>query len=84
MFIDTHTHIYLKDFIEDRNEIIQECSIAKVDKLLLPNIDSSTIEEVVKLSKDYQKIFVFQWLVYILVMSINTSKRISYFKTLYR
>ena len=56
MFIDTHTHIYLKDFIEDRNEIIQECSIAKVDKLLLPNIDSSTIEEVVKLSKDYKNI----------------------------
>ena len=23
MFIDTHTHIYLKDFMEDRNEIIQ-------------------------------------------------------------
>ena len=56
MFIDTHTHIYLKDFMEDRNEIIQECSIAKVDKLLLPNIDSSTIEEVVKLSKDYKNI----------------------------
>ena len=56
MFIDTHTHIYLKDFIEDRNKIIQECSIAKVDKLLLPNIDSSTIEEVVKLSKEYKNI----------------------------
>ena len=49
MFIDTHTHIYLKDFMEDRNEIIQECAKAKVDKLLLPNIDSSTIEEVIKL-----------------------------------
>ena len=56
MFIDTHTHIYLKDFMEDRNEIIQECAKAKVDKLLLPNIDSGTIEEVVKLSNDYKNI----------------------------
>ena len=56
MFIDTHTHIYLKDFMEDRNEIIQECAKAKVDKLLLPNIDSSTIEEVIKLSNDYKNI----------------------------
>ena len=56
MFIDTHTHIYLKDFMEDRNEIIQECAKAKVNKLLLPNIDSSTIEEVVKLSNDYKNI----------------------------
>jgi len=56
MFIDTHTHIYLEDFNEDRNQIIQECTKAKVYKLLLPNIDSSTIEDVIKLSKDYKNI----------------------------
>ena len=54
MFIDTHTHIYLEDFSKDRYQIIQECVKAKVDKLLLPNIDSSTIEDVINISKDYE------------------------------
>ena len=53
MFIDTHTHIYLQDFEEDRLQIIDECLNNKINKLLLPNIDSSTIKDVVKLSKDY-------------------------------
>ena len=54
MFIDTNTHIYLEDFSNDRYQIIQECVKAKVDKLLLPNIDSSTIEDVINISKDYE------------------------------
>jgi TatD DNase family protein len=53
MFIDTHTHIYLQDFEKDRLQIIDECLNNKINKLLLPNIDSSTIKDVVKLSKDY-------------------------------
>mgnify|MGYP001418821679 CR=1 FL=1 len=44
MYIDTHTHIYLQDFDEDRKRIITECVDNGVDKLLLPNIDKSSIE----------------------------------------
>jgi len=56
MFIDTHTHIYLNDFEDDRNQIILESIDAKVEKLLLPNIDSNTIENVIKLSNEYENI----------------------------
>tara|TARA_Y100000385_G_scaffold145097_1_gene150686 strand:- start:1325 stop:2092 length:768 start_codon:yes stop_codon:yes gene_type:complete len=49
MFIDTHTHLYLNDFNEDRNEIITEALNLNIKKLLLPNIDSSTIDDLIQL-----------------------------------
>ena len=56
MYIDTHTHIYLKDFEEDRKEIIKECLDLSVSKLFLPNIDSSTIEDVIQVCNTYPEI----------------------------
>ena len=56
MFIDTHTHIYLKDFEKDRKEIITECKGLNISKLLLPNIDSSTIEDLIDVCNIYPKI----------------------------
>ena len=44
MLIDTHTHIYLKEFNDDRNTVIEKCMSNGINKLLLPNIDTSTIE----------------------------------------
>jgi TatD DNase family protein len=51
--IDTHTHIYLDDFNDDRSVIINNCKINGINKLLLPNIDSKTIEAVNMLSAEY-------------------------------
>ena len=51
--IDTHTHIYLDDFNDDRSVIINNCKINGINKLLLPNIDSKTIEAVNMLSTEY-------------------------------
>ena len=56
MYIDTHTHIYLKDFNEDRKEIIRECIDSGVDKLLLPNIDKSSISDVIKICDVYKNV----------------------------
>ena len=56
MYIDTHTHIYLQDFDEDRKRIITECIDKGVDKLLLPNIDKSSIIDVIKICEVYKKI----------------------------
>jgi len=53
MYIDTHTHIYLKDFEEDRKEVITECVDLSVSKLFLPNIDSSTIEDLINVCDTY-------------------------------
>lgn len=43
MLIDTHAHLYLKEFDTDRQEIISAAKRTGVSKILLPNIDSSTI-----------------------------------------
>lgn len=56
MFIDTHTHIYLQDFDEDRKGIISECLNSGVNKLLLPNIDRSSIADVIKICEVYKNI----------------------------
>ena len=44
MLIDTHTHIYLKEFDNDRSNVIEKCLSNGISKLLLPNIDTSTID----------------------------------------
>ena len=40
--IDTHSHIYLSEFAEDRSEIFERAEKEGVRKVLLPAIDSST------------------------------------------
>src|SRR5215208_6497941 len=40
--IDTHTHIYLPEFDDDRNAMMQRAKDSRVDATLLPAIDSST------------------------------------------
>lgn len=56
MYIDTHTHIYLKQFDEDIKEAIERCQLSSVDALYMPNIDVSSINRVKKLSEQYPKI----------------------------
>lgn len=42
--IDTHTHMFSSQFDEDREQIIKECIESGIETLLLPNINSETIE----------------------------------------
>ena len=42
-FIDTHAHLYLAQFDEDRDAAIDSALQEGVKKILLPNIDKSTI-----------------------------------------
>ena len=53
MFIDSHTHLYLDAFQEDRKSMIQRALDAGVSRMLLPNIDSSTTEALFSLSESY-------------------------------
>src|SRR5215207_2698340 len=41
-FIDTHTHIYLPEFSDDRDAMMARARSAGVERFLLPAIDSST------------------------------------------
>jgi TatD DNase family protein len=42
-FIDTHAHLYLNHFDNDREEVIKNAFQKNVSRIILPNIDSSTI-----------------------------------------
>lgn len=53
MIIDTHTHLYLEEFNTDRSEMIQRARDKSVIKVLLPNIDSSSIDSLLQMSMDY-------------------------------
>ncbi|MCD6347582.1 MAG: TatD family hydrolase [Bacteroidales bacterium] len=54
--IDTHCHLYLPEFDSDRDMVIQRAITNKVDAFFLPNIDSSTIPPLIRLSSQYPSI----------------------------
>lgn len=49
--IDTHSHIYLKDFAEDRDAMLQRAKEAGIEKIYLPNIDSGSIDDLKSLAR---------------------------------
>lgn len=53
MLIDTHCHLYLKDFKEDIEDVIARAQAEGVDRFYLPAIDSSEIENLFFLEDKY-------------------------------
>ncbi len=51
--IDSHSHIYLEQFDQDRDEILEKARIAGLSHILLPNVDSSTIGAMLETEKRY-------------------------------
>lgn len=51
--IDTHTHLFSKQFDPDRTEVVNRAIEKGVDKLFLPNIDSSTILPMMDLCQQF-------------------------------
>ncbi len=47
--IDTHAHLYLKDFKEDIPEVIERFKSQAVEHIYLPNIDHTTIDDMLEL-----------------------------------
>src|SRR6185503_12379230 len=47
-FVDSHAHIYLKEFEQDRLKIIERAKEEEVRKILMPAIDSTTHESMLK------------------------------------
>ena len=52
-FIDTHTHLFSKEFDDDISDVIENAIDNGVSKMLLPNIDSSTTKQMLKLSQQF-------------------------------
>ncbi|MEM6725502.1 MAG: TatD family hydrolase [Bacteroidota bacterium] len=57
MLIDTHAHLYLKQFDEDLTEVINRAKAAGVQKVYLPNIDQASIESMLRLEKSHPDFF---------------------------
>ena len=53
MFIDTHAHLYLEQFSADIDEVISGAIAADVQKIFLPNIDSTTTKDMLQLEEKY-------------------------------
>ncbi|MBP1639725.1 MAG: hydrolase, TatD family [Bacteroidetes bacterium] len=49
MLIDTHSHIYLPEFDEDRTEVVNRAKAAGVAHIILPNVDKETLEPMLAL-----------------------------------
>lgn len=51
--IDTHAHLYAKKFDHDRAAMIERALAAGVQRMYLPNIDSTSIEPMLALEAEY-------------------------------
>ena len=51
--IDSHTHLYLPEFDDDRDEVIKRALSQDVIKMLLPNIDKDSIVPMMKMANNY-------------------------------
>lgn len=51
--IDTHTHLYLEEFQADIDEVLNRARAEGVCRFYLPNVDSSSITDLLKLEEQY-------------------------------
>lgn len=51
--IDTHTHLYLDEFKHDITDVIKRAKEVGVSKFYLPNIDSTSINDLLQLEKQF-------------------------------
>lgn len=52
-YIDTHAHLYLPEFDADRENVVETAVYRGVKRILLPNIDSTTIDPMIKLAEQF-------------------------------
>jgi len=53
ILIDTHTHLYLPEFDEDRALVVQRAKEQGVQQCILPNIDSESMPQVQKMLAEF-------------------------------
>lgn len=53
MLIDTHAHLYLSKFDDDRDATMQRALDNGIERIYLPNIDHSTIDAMLAMEVDY-------------------------------
>lgn len=56
-FIDTHAHLYMSDYEQDLEKVIERAKTAGIHKILLPNVDHESINPLLELCKTYPATF---------------------------
>jgi TatD DNase family protein len=51
--IDTHAHLYVNDFKEDIASVLGRATAEGVSGIILPNIDSGTVDDMLELAKNF-------------------------------
>ena len=51
--IDTHSHLFVEEFNEDLPEVIRRAREAGVTHVFMPNIDDTTVEDMLRVCADY-------------------------------
>ncbi len=54
--IDTHTHLYLPDFDGDRDEVVNRAVNSGIVKMLMPNIDVHSVDQMLSAGSRYRDI----------------------------
>lgn len=57
MLIDTHSHIYEKDFEQDIAQVLERAEENGVKKILLPNVDCSSVEPLLQLCEKHEGLY---------------------------
>ncbi len=50
---DSHAHIYLKEFDNDRSEVLKRCIDNDIQKIYMPNIDHTSIDNMLEVEEKY-------------------------------
>lgn len=57
MLIDTHAHLYLDQFDEDRDAVLARADDAGVESIVMPAIDVPSIQQAVDLCEEYEGLY---------------------------
>jgi TatD DNase family protein len=52
--IDTHCHLYLDDFDEDRQQVMERAAAQGIERFYLPAIDGTVLNNILQMEKDFQ------------------------------
>lgn len=57
MFIDTHSHIDFEDFQDNFDELLQKCTDAGIEKIVIPGVEPDGYEKIIALIEKYDNLY---------------------------
>lgn len=51
--IDSHSHIYMPEFDDDRADVVARCRAAGVERVILPNVDRESLPQLQAMRREY-------------------------------